>query len=53
MGMDDRAFVKASFKRAGKELSDPLLHETIEGKSEIHRGLIEQDLPFFPGVLTF
>jgi len=53
MGMDDKAFMRSAFKRAGKNLSESLMLQAIESKSEIHRGLIEQELPLFPGVLTF
>src|SRR5947207_9626215 len=53
MGMDDKAFMRSAFKRAGKNLSESLMLQAIESNSEIHRGLIEQELPLFPGVLTF
>jgi HAD superfamily hydrolase (TIGR01509 family) len=53
MGMDDKAFLRAAFKQANKELTVEVMTDAIEGKSEIHRGLIEQELPFFPGVVTF
>ena len=53
LGTDDRAFVRACFKRAGKPLDDETLKAMIERKSELHRDAITQDLPLFPGVLTF
>jgi beta-phosphoglucomutase len=53
MGMDDKAFLRAACQHAGKSLTEPIMHQAIEDKSEIHRGLIEQELPLFPGVVTF
>jgi len=53
MGMDDKAFVIAAYQRASRELSSEALLQTIEGKSQIHRQLIEHYLPLFPGVVTF
>jgi phosphoglycolate phosphatase len=53
LGMDDRAFVRAAFQRSGKPLTDDLLASTIDGKSAHHRKLIEDELPLFPGVVTF
>jgi phosphoglycolate phosphatase/beta-phosphoglucomutase len=34
-------------------LSDDTLHSLIERKSELHRKMIEDELPLFPGVVTF
>src|SRR5258708_7497329 len=51
--MDDKAFVRTAFKRAEKVLSAETMLEVIERKSEIHRGLIADELPLFPGVVTF
>jgi phosphoglycolate phosphatase len=53
MGMDDKAFLRAAFKQANKELTELVMTNAMERKSEIHRELIEQELPFFPGVVTF
>jgi beta-phosphoglucomutase len=53
MGMDDKAFLRAVFERGQKELSEANMQQSIERKSEIHRRLIEDDLPLFPGVVTF
>ena len=52
LGMDDRTFVRSMFEHAKKPLSDPLLEELMDAKTELHRQMIE-DLPLFPGVLTF
>ena len=53
MGMDDKAFMRAAFARGEKTLTTSVMNESIERKSEIHRGLIEDVLPLFPGVMTF
>ncbi len=52
LGMDDRTFVRSMFEHAKKPLSDPLLEELMDAKTELHRQMIEE-LPLFPGVLTF
>jgi HAD superfamily hydrolase (TIGR01509 family) len=53
LGTDDRAFVCAVFEREAKELSEQDLQSIIERKSELHRELIKEELPLFPGVVTF
>src|SRR5919108_5923822 len=53
LGMDDRTFVRSMFARAGKPLTDPLMESVIDHKITIHRDIIKDELPFFPGVLTF
>jgi HAD superfamily hydrolase (TIGR01509 family) len=54
LGMDDRTFVRAMFELAGKTLDDDdRLRSVIERKSELHRRQIEDELPLFPGVVTF
>ncbi len=52
LGMDDRTFVRSMFEHAKKPLSDPLLEEVLDAKTDLHREMIEE-LPLFPGVLTF
>ena len=52
LGMDDRTFVKAMFERAKRPLTDPVLETVLGAKTDLHRQMIE-DLPLFPGVLTF
>ena len=52
LGMDDRTFVRSMFEHAKKPLSDPLLEEVLDAKTDLHRQMIEE-LPLFPGVLTF
>src|SRR6267378_227671 len=53
LGMDDKAFVRTAFQREGKDLSEQTMQLAIERKADIHRGLIEDELPLFPGVVTF
>ena len=53
LGMDDRTFVRAAFERAKKPLTDEVLRVVLQGKAVRHRKLIENELPFFPGVITF
>lgn len=53
LGMDDIRFVQAAYGRAGKPLPDSVLGTVIERKSAEHRALIEDELPLFPGVVTF
>lgn len=53
LGMDDSTFVRAMFELAGKPLSDDQMRSVIERKSELHRRRIEDELPLFPGVVTF
>jgi beta-phosphoglucomutase len=53
LGMDDRTFVKAMFERAKKRMSDGVLESIFEAKTVLHRKMMEDELPLFPGVLTF
>ena len=52
LGMDDRTFVRSMFEHAKKPLTDPMLETVMDAKTELHRQMIE-DLPLFPGVVTF
>ena len=53
LGMDDKTFVRSMFDHAKKPLSDPLLADVLGAKTDLHRQMIEDELPLFPGVLTF
>jgi beta-phosphoglucomutase-like phosphatase (HAD superfamily) len=53
LGMDDKTFVRAAFARANKSLTEDVLQKTLDEKTVRHRKLIENDLPLFPGVITF
>ena len=52
LGMDDKTFVRSMFEHAKKPLTAPLLEKVMDAKTDLHRQMIE-DLPLFPGVLTF
>ena len=52
LGMDDRTFVRSMFEHAKKPLTDAVLEGVLGAKTDLHRQMIE-DLPLFPGVLTF
>jgi beta-phosphoglucomutase len=45
--------VQVAFERGKKELTDDVLKNVIEGKTLRHRQLIADELPLFPGVVTF
>lgn len=53
LGMDDKTFVRTAFARANKTLADEVLGVVLSGKGVRHRKLIEDELPLFPGVVTF
>ncbi len=55
LGMDDVAFVRAAFARAGREeeLTDEVLGRVIEREAAAHRELLGEHPPLFPGVVTF
>ena len=53
LGMDDKTFVRAAFESAQKTLTDDVLKIMLERKGARHRKLIENELPLFPGVVTF
>lgn len=52
-GMDDRAFVRHAYQRAGRAVDDAKLAALIELKTASHREAIADALPLFPGVETF
>jgi beta-phosphoglucomutase len=53
LGLDDKGFVRAAFARAEKQLSEDVLKAVLAGKGVLHRKAIEDELPLFPGVVTF
>ena len=53
LGMDDAAFVRAAYRRAGKSLSDEDARRLIDREHELHREMIKKDLPVPPGVIAF
>ena len=53
LGMDDATFVRAAFERAGREADAAKVEEFIDRKTDIHRALMKDELPLFPGVVNF
>lgn len=53
LGMDDAAFVRAAYARAGRPLTAETMHALIKREHELHRELIKNDLPVLSGVITF
>jgi len=53
LGMDDVAFVRAAYARAGRELSDETLRVLINREHELHRQALTEDLPISAGVIAF
>jgi beta-phosphoglucomutase len=53
LGMNDKVFVQSMFQRANKPLPDDVLETVLGAKTDLHRQMIEDELPLFPGVLTF
>jgi HAD superfamily hydrolase (TIGR01509 family) len=53
LGMDDKTFVRSMFEHAKKPLTNPVLEKVLGAKTDLHRQMIEDQLPIFPGVLTF
>ena len=53
LGMDDVAFTRAAFARAGREVDDETTRAIIDREHELHRSIIETEVPFAPGVITF
>jgi beta-phosphoglucomutase len=53
LGMDDLTFFRAAFARAGREHTDEVFNRVLDQFTKSHRGLIEDELPLFAGVVTF
>src|SRR2546423_13352210 len=53
LGLDDLAFTRAAFERVGKSVDDATMRAIIDREHELHRSIIEADVPFAPGVVTF
>lgn len=53
LGMDDIAFVRAAFGRVNKPLADELMRDVIKREHELHRTMIQADLPVSSGVVAF
>lgn len=53
LGMDDQAFVRAAYGRAGINADDETVARMIRRKAELHRASMAEELPLFAGVVTF
>jgi beta-phosphoglucomutase len=53
LGMDDRGFVEAAYKRAGRIPEGNKVLEIVQAKTEGWREIISDGIPFFPGVENF
>ena len=52
LGMDDRTFVKAMFRKVEKAAAESVVESVLRAKTDLHRQMIEDELPLFPGVQT-
>src|SRR5258706_101803 len=50
LGMDDAAFVRAAYARAGRPLTDEVMHALIKREHKLHSEFITNDLPVPSGV---
>jgi HAD superfamily hydrolase (TIGR01509 family) len=53
LGMDDRRFVEAAYKRAGQTPEPNKVLEIIENKIELWREAVSDNMPLFPGIENF
>src|SRR5262245_31579581 len=53
LGMDDRGFVEAAYKRAGQAPTSNKVLEVVQAKTEGWREAVADELPLFPGVENF
>jgi beta-phosphoglucomutase len=53
LGMDDETFVRAAYERSKVSVTEDTVQAMLAEKTVRHRKLIENELPFFPGVVTF
>ncbi|HEX8458277.1 MAG TPA: HAD family phosphatase [Pyrinomonadaceae bacterium] len=53
LGMDDATFFRAALARAGRDGDDELFKRVLDEKVRQHREMIAEELPLFPGVVTF
>jgi HAD superfamily hydrolase (TIGR01509 family) len=53
LGMDDRTFLQSVLERSAKQFPKEISQTLLEAKTKAHRKLIEDELPLFPGVVTF
>jgi HAD superfamily hydrolase (TIGR01509 family) len=53
LGMDDKTFVEAAYKRAAKDYTDDRVAAMIEGKTAKWREIVDKEIPLFDGVENF
>ena len=53
LGMDDVAFVRAAFGRVNKPLADEVMRDLINREHELHRQIIQENLPVSSGAVAF
>lgn len=53
LGMDDKTFVRAAYQRSNISVTENAVQAMLTEKTIRHRKLIENEVPFFPGVVTF
>jgi beta-phosphoglucomutase len=53
LGMDDVAFTRAAFARAGRTVDDETARAIIDREHELHRSMIKDNVPFTAGVISF
>jgi beta-phosphoglucomutase len=53
LGMDDVTFFRTAYGRAGREYAEEDLQRVLAEWAKLHRELIADELPLFPGVVTF
>lgn len=52
-GMDDKSFVRAQFKRVGKDVDDEKVKEITAEKTVAWRELVKEEIPIFESVENF
>lgn len=53
MGMDDKTFLHAQYKRAEKDLTTEKIREILESKTVKWRELVDEEIPLFESVENF
>ena len=53
LGMDDKTFVEAAYKRAAKDYTDDRVAAMLEAKTEKWREIVDKEIPLFEGVENF
>lgn len=53
LGMDDMTFLRFAFTRGGRDADEATLARVLARKTAGHRALLADELPLFPGVVTF